>query len=266
MRSDFSRYKSYPTYFSELQCDLLTGTMLGDGSLPHKQKGRYTCFSYEQTCTRRGYIEHIFDVLTPFTDRTKIRPVVCDKTKYGKGIYTVLKFRSMCHPLFSQMRAHWYDDPHAVRAKKIVPEDLQLNWRAVAYWFADDGHRRKNRAKEIVLCSENFTTKQNEFLLANLEKLGVVGTISKRNRIRIVSKHYFDFIDAVYPHLSGIDCLKYKIDVEGMSRNVTPHYGAAVKERAMELWRVGMHNRQELSSIIGCSKRTIDRWIRGSNG
>ena len=266
LRSDFSRYKNYPNQLSSLQKDVVVGTLLGDSWIP-KSKGRYHCFGFEQTIKKFDYVDHVHQIISPFTENSKIREVINDKRKWGKGIYKTCRFRSMCHPVFSAFRKDWYKD-----GIKVVPDILTLNWRRLAYWFADDGHNRKGNKKEIVLSSQSFTLGENERLSKILsDNFGVFTSVNKRMGkekmlyyLRVRACSYFDFIDGVSPYLSGIESMMYKMDVSGVSLNCNPHYTSSDKKNVMKLWELGDYTKEELAELVGCHKVTLGRWIKSA--
>lgn len=264
-RSDFKRYKEYPLNFTCEQEDILNGNMLGDGCIPYMKKSRYNCFSFEQCKTRGEYVKWVFGKLYPFTDRSKIRIIIHDKRKWNKGIYEGVQFRTTSHPLFKELREKWYseDIPYA---EKIVPSDLKLNWRTVAYWHADDGAIRKNK-KEIILCSQSFSKGCNEFLVSLFERdLNIKATLNRRDNnkflIRISSYDYFNFIDGIKPYLKDISCIAYKTDTSNISKATNPIYMKSHINLVLNLWETGNYTQVQLAKIIGCHKQTIYRWIK----
>lgn len=263
-RSDFKRYEQYPNKFSEEQVDLIVGTLLGDSYIPNT-KGRYHCIGFEQSVVKKDYVEHVFEHLLPFTIKSSVKHTLNDKRKWGKGIYETCRFRSSSHPLFTEFRKEWYDE----EGIKVLPNNLHLNWRRVSYWFADDGHNRNKGRKEIILCSESFTEKENEFLSNLLARIGIESSLIKKTggtkfRIRIKACSYFDFIDGVSPYLRNISSIGYKVDISKVTKNTNPIYSKEDKCKAIDYWKTGVYSCKELSEIIGCHETTIKRWIKSS--
>ena len=156
MRADFKRHKNYPV-LSEFQIDVIEGTLLGDSHLELHKNGRHASYKFEQSIRHVDYVNYICEYLRPFSSEAKSWFV--DKSKWGKGVYELCGFRTCCHPQFTKIHGRWYSDQI-----KVVPQDLELNWRKVSYWFADDGHRKESSKKELVLCTESFTETENQML------------------------------------------------------------------------------------------------------
>lgn len=260
-RADFSRHKCFPSELTEDQLSCINGLLLGDGCIP-LGKGRYHSFYFEQCEARKEYAQHVFDVLRPYTKDKKLTTVLNDKTKHNKGKYLSVRFRTVTHPVFSDVRKNWYE-----ANAKIVNRNIVLNWTTMAYWFADDGHSRK-KGKEIVLCSESFCEDDNEFLVSEIKsRLGVKSSLCKRSGgsgfgIRILSCDYFDFIENVSSVIGGVHCLGYKLDISGATNNSTPRYEQKDKELVLQLHSQGK-NMGELASMLGCHVATIKRWVNG---
>lgn len=258
-RSDFKRHQKYPLVLSSDQRSSIYGWLLGDGFIP-KTKGRHFCFGFEQSSSKRDYVEQVFSLLDPYTKPKEIKTVLNDKTKWKKSIYETCRFMTVAHPVFTEIRKKWY-----IEDVKTIPTDLVLDWTMVAFWFADDGHSRKN-GKELVFCSESFTKEENEFLITRFSRdLDIYCSLCKRNGgsnfgIRVLAKSYFDFVENIKPKLKDINCISYKLNVDQATRNTTPRYSDKEKSLAVKQFRAG-DSLEEISNKIGCHKRTIKRWI-----
>lgn len=260
-RSDFKRYKDFPSKFTDRQHEAIVGWMLGDACIP-KTKGRHNCMSFEQSESRSDYLEHVFNLLNPYTSKSAIKPVINDKTKWGKGTYTTVRFRTCTHPVFTDLRSVWYKDNI-----KVVPADIKLSWQSLAYWFADDGHNKQS-GKDLVFCSESFTEDENALLASCFFRdLSLRANVCKRTGgtgfgIRLPSHDYFRFIEGIRPIISSIRCLSYKIDTSKASTKHAPRYSDDEKRKALEMHKAGT-TIAELSELIGCHDVTIRRWING---
>lgn len=52
---------------------------------------------------------------------------------------------------------------------KVVPEDIKLTPRALAYWYMDDGSK-KEKARAYVLCTDSFTIEGLDILRKEIHK------------------------------------------------------------------------------------------------
>lgn len=259
-RADFARYKLMPYTLDEKTCSIMTGLLLGDGFIP-ATSGRHNCFSFEQSSENSEYVDVIFEFLRPYTNNTTVKTVVNDKRKWNKGVYVTKRFRTCTHPVFTDLRKKWYN-----KHIKIVPNDIHLDWTAVSYWFADDGHSRKN-GKELVLCSESFTKEENLLLIERLKKdLEINSTLTPRSGgsgvgIRILSSDYFSFVNGISPIIKQIQCIAYKVDTSNATKRSTPRYSKEDKLKAVNMVKNGC-SLAEASATIGCCMATIKRWSK----
>jgi predicted DNA-binding protein YlxM (UPF0122 family) len=211
--TDFALYGHLPASLTQDQKEVLNGFMLGDGSIPCKNKDsdnvRNNRFSFGQKEINKEYVELAYEILSPFS--TGMRRTT--KVMNGKEFPSWM-FRTSTHPLFTELREKWYLFPNEINSQKIIPDDLTLTWQTIAYWYADDGcNSRQNKA--IYLFSQSFTKDDNEKLQEMLENFSIKSSLNRRKNdnwcIRIPTQSYQDFIDGVSPFLKPIKCLRYKI-------------------------------------------------------
>lgn len=209
--------KCLPSTLTEHQFNIVAGTLLGDACITNGHNNKKYQYEIKQRIDRIEYVRYIKEQLNPFS--SAVRTVKCKKPIKINGhiqrsnieFCEAARVRTYSSDVFTKFRQKWYEEQH-VQPKKVVPKDLKLNWTIVSFWFCDDGTVRHNR-KEIGFCTHGFSLEDNEFLLSELEELGVKATINRDNskyRIRISNKSYLFFMNMIN-NLIHWDCFYYKI-------------------------------------------------------
>ena len=208
--------------------EVLTGTLLGDGSLQKSSKTSLIAAPYyTKKCKWEDYSLHVGGCFTKSggVHLTFEKAFLQRKRWSANCEYYV--FRTLSSSLLTPWYSKWYPS-----GQKVVPKDLVLTPRTVLYWFLDDGYStwrnregevcksRGNktypqRTKQVILgfCSESFTKQENDFLRKKLERMGIGASVRKCNsgsewRIFIdqsVANAFFDLIGEC-----PVDSLKYK--------------------------------------------------------
>jgi hypothetical protein len=208
--------------------EVLTGTLLGDGSLQKSSKTSLIAAPYyTKKCKWEDYSHHVGRCFSKSGDPRLTFEQVFLKRKRWNANCEYYVFRTLSSLLLTSWYSKWYPS-----GKKIVPTDLVLTPRTVLYWFLDDGyscyrHREKEvcrsrgnkaypqRTKQVILgfCSESFTKQENDLLCKKLEGLGIGASVRKCNsgsgwRIFIDQSAANDFFDLIGE--CPVDSLKYK--------------------------------------------------------
>lgn len=146
--------------------EALIGTMLGDSQFSLKSNTLSCGHSYKQL----PYLLHKAELLG-----------VEMKTKFRLVKETAsIKFHATANPFLREFGRRFYTPK-----KRITDENLRgFSLISLAYLFMDDGHLTKKQVwSEIATCC--FTKKEVEKLVAAIDRLGVVCTISKGKYPRI---------------------------------------------------------------------------------
>lgn len=191
--------------FTLTQKSIITGSLLGDGSISKKRtKNENSYFCKGQAERRHEYLEWHYQQFQPFSSCLSKSQNACKGKQYGKSVFT-----TRSHPLFSALRDKWYPN-----GKKIVPVDIRLDPLAIAVWFFDDGDNcLKRRICNIATCA--FSLNEVEILRSQLANFNFITSVKIRKdgrypRLTILSKSYRDFIDLVRPYMLW-DCFGYKV-------------------------------------------------------
>jgi hypothetical protein len=194
-----ARHSAKPTFLTDVQLDIINGTMLGDGRV--SDLGQYF---FKQKIASREYVEYIANALSPFSS-----PLKEGTAQLGGCIFGYVYFYLPRLDLFTRLRRLWYTDQRT----KTVPADFVLNSRTLAFWYCDDGCNYQPK-RQIRISSESFCESDIDRLRQMLLDMGIL-TYSKPTRSGIVigirPKSYYDFLDLVREHIP-FKCFAYKID------------------------------------------------------
>lgn len=209
---DLENYKK-TLKLSDLQKDILVGTLLGDASMSLR-KGRPTySIKFEQGEKNQAYIYHLYEIFQPFTGTAPVYRFI-DKEKTRRSIW----FRTYRHNslifyynLFYKQN-YSLENPNFVESKvKIIPKNIHkfLTARALAYWFMDDGTFNidlKTGKKNYLFSSQAYEKHENLRLCEALHRnFGIKASVHKdKNKWRIYvhseSSKTFKEIVSLYIH------------------------------------------------------------------
>lgn len=205
---------------TNLQEDLIFGTLLGDGNLLTETKGR--TWRYRALQKHKEYLFHKYEILKPLCgkDTVPIEGNTFDE-RTGKSYYrwyfntltdASLKFFGDMFYTYNKTKQKWIKD---------VPVNVEkfLNPRALAYLYMDDGSLKwRNHSNAMRICTENFShegvirlknaLKSNFDISTNLTKC----TFKDKSigyRISIPEKSSEAFCECIKPYL--VDFMKYKV-------------------------------------------------------
>jgi LAGLIDADG DNA endonuclease family len=204
------RLNKYPENLSDIQNDILTASMLGDGMV--KSEGR---FRLKMKLGSLEYVNYIANILKPFSK--EISFVNSKKPKREGNIVTSSDqiseqccFYTITHPLFLRTRNQWY-----VNSKKFVCKDIKINDRVIAHWFCQDGSNCQ-RSRIATLYTLSFSLDDVNFLINALNQLKIKCVIAfcrGKPYIRTSGhKAYFSLIERVSSHITW-NCMNYKKDI-----------------------------------------------------
>ena len=197
--------------FTELQQDLLIGTLLGDGNLQtfSGNTWRYRAIHKKD---HFPYIEHKYNVLK---DICKSPPSYSSTFDLRTNkTYDRYCFNSLTHVNLQFYGNLFYIKENAKWVKK-VPFNIHkyLTPRALAYWYMDNGSLKwKGHSNAVRICTDGFAlsdVKRLQYALINNFHLEV--TIVKQNdqfRLSINEKSYEILKPLIVPYL--IPCMYYK--------------------------------------------------------
>lgn len=253
---------------TNFQKDLITGCMLGDGSIRRQNKNHNTRFEFGQKSERKQYVRFVYDSLKPYSiwirDQKPVKGPVRNKNgsisqKCGKLCQSTKMYTVSCE-LFKKMREQWYKE------EKIIPDDIKLNWTSFAFWFADDGHNNHQK-KTITLSTNCFCQEDVEKLSFFLYRdLGIESNVRNWSLgpiITIGANFYEDVMSNVRNHLLDIECLFNKLNspIEHDYKTYNPNIPDEILN---EIWsaRINGISVSEIEKQYGLSKSTIYRVLK----
>lgn len=135
------------------QRNIMLGSLLGDASLT--RNGKYYYFAVVHSMKQYEYIKKIEDELKNLL----IKSYQYDAKCRGK-LYPSYRVATHSHPFFTEFRDKLYPNGK----KQVTMEYLEmLSPISLAYWYMDDGYKRKNRSPE--LHTEGFTYNEQEIMV-----------------------------------------------------------------------------------------------------
>ena len=193
------------------QRSLLIGSLLGDGTMRLGEGARNANYKVEHGLVQKSYVFWKYELLKSFVPTEpklsyRYDPV---KGKYPKSWW----FRTIRHPLLTEIYNLWYVGDGYRTGRKIVPHNIEDNLTppALAIWIMDDGSYSRGT---ITISTYSFTTDEIELLCEAL-----------RNRYGIEFRYHRDrdkgyrmycnqsetrlLIEVIAPHI--IPQMTYKI-------------------------------------------------------
>ncbi|MCK9154650.1 MAG: hypothetical protein M0P12_00900 [Paludibacteraceae bacterium] len=156
--------KTCPLQFTDLQKDILYGSLLGDGSLT--TVGNSARFRECHCMAQKAYLEYKHSVLNPFSKPIGRADKEMPSGYVSRGFY----FNTCFHPLFLGFYDRFYKD-----GEKILPIDFEVvfNPRILAVWYMDDGHLEGFEGRGRVQISSCFREADIARILFVLNEMGL---------------------------------------------------------------------------------------------
>lgn len=206
---------------SELQHNMLIGTLLGDGRVSAIAAGKTWSYNAVQGEAQKEYLFHKYEILKDFCLTPPNQQTVTEKGKTRTRWY----FNTRRMGIFQYYGNLFYvpnpnPTPFGVWTK-IVPPNIEelLNPTVFAYWFMDDGDQKwKGHSRAMRLSTQGFVESdvdllrhalQKKFGLSTTkEKADVAKDGSQRYRIYLTTSCYDTLRDVLYPNL--LPYMRYK--------------------------------------------------------
>lgn len=152
----------------EEQRSLIIGSLLGDGTMRVGEGSKNANFKVEQGLDQKDFVFWKYSYLRDlvFTEPKLSYRYLADGTMYEKSWW----FRTIRHPILTQIYKRFYVGDGYRTGRKIVPIDIEsdLNPLALGIWIMDDGSFSKGkidistysfRLEEILLLERVFEQK-----------------------------------------------------------------------------------------------------------
>jgi hypothetical protein len=171
--SALRQYKASLT-MSNRQKQILDGLLLGDGHLERQRGALSARLKIEHSISQVAYVAWKYEewrdwVRTPPRERQR-------RNRLG-SLSTNVGFTTLSHPELERFRQRHYED-----GRKIVPQDLVLNPLTVAVWFMDDGSKKSNQCRGLLLNTQSFIAPEVDSLRSMiLRDVGVETSVRKQS-------------------------------------------------------------------------------------
>ena len=179
---------------TEEQKSIITGKLLGDGSLRRKLN---TLLEINHSYKQKDYV---------FWQYEKFKNFVGTPPKLRKS--GVNRFSYRFTTLSTSELNRFYDEFYS-NGSKSIPTALNLNGLSLAIWFMDDGSRDR---KSVYLNTQQFNVADQVILLTALNKMQLNASLNKDKcyfRIRLRLESMARFKNLVNPFL--IESMRYKL-------------------------------------------------------
>ena len=207
LRNFDTRYKYL---FDSMQNnELINGVLLSDGYLTNFKKG-HSMMVLEQSKDHE-------ELCLAFEKEMKILGFRCStyrrsrtRTKTEMKLLHSIRATTEANYCFSLFREKWYPND-----KKIVPTDIELTCKTLAYWFMGNGssYRVKNDRGpvRINLATCSFTNDDHQLLIKKLKELGICKARKESNNTIAISytNEVIEFMNIIKPYI--LPCFKYKL-------------------------------------------------------
>ena len=205
--SSFRRMKKEIINLQLYKDEVIIGLMLSDASLSKPQtQFQNARFFLTQSQKYRELIDFVENYLNDLGFSTS-------RQSYVRELGDIINLSTRHYPDFRILREKWYTE-----GKKIIPTDIILTPKTLAWWFMGDGGSRYTYKKlivEVQLCTESFQIREVRFLIKSLESLGVKSRIKRYgvgNRIFIKKKDsVIRFMTIIKPFI--LPCFYYKVKI-----------------------------------------------------
>jgi len=189
---------------------MITGKLLGDGGIS-KQLRRRPRFRFTHWHKDFKWTKYCYKKLVNYIP---LNPPVFKKTldiRLKKGYSLAYVVQSRTSDIICYLYKKWHS-----KGVKVIPFDLltkYFNHQSLAWWYMDDGHLKlkNNTPQKIVLSTDSFTPKENQWLINFLyEKYKLSFRLDKENRIIIYDQfQIIYFLNLIKPYLN--ECMFRKM-------------------------------------------------------
>ncbi len=205
---------------TQLQKDLIFGSLLGDGNLQTGSQGRTWRYRALHKSDHKDYLFHKYEILKPLCNMSPTEETILDQrtgnlnARWYFNTLTIpsLKFFANMFYTYDSKQQKWIKD---------VPLKTQtfLSPRALAYFYMDDGSLKwLGHSNAMRISTENFSQEGVKRIQNSLKDLYNIDTGLTKKRLKnekvgfiitIPEKSSNTFRELIQPYL--VDCMKYKV-------------------------------------------------------
>jgi hypothetical protein len=153
-----------PTYLTDIQQEILVGSLLGDGCLFKTQPGTLPFLSITRKTGDIEYLKWEHEIFKDFCASPVTSRDIFDKRTHKIYHQSKMVTRKAC--VFESYYNKWYPS-----GKKLIPKDLVLSTLICSIWFCDDGclNKHHNNRFLLKLSTHGFSVSDVKFLKRLLE-------------------------------------------------------------------------------------------------
>ncbi len=191
---------------TDLQREVLIGTLLGDGHLETQNQGRTYRLKIEHIFWQKEYTDWLYNIFKDWVltqPQEKIQKVNnIPRKKYW--------FSTVSHGAFRFYAQQFYQNK-----KKILPKLMQrwLSPLTIAVWYMDDGSIKSNRHRALILNTQCFTKAENQKLIEIIKKkFGIEMSLRPQRQqwqLYIGSSSVEKFVQLIWPYV--LPSMRYKL-------------------------------------------------------
>ena len=207
MRSRELEQKKASLKLTDVQAEVLHGTLLGDACLEWSRQSRTPRIKFEQSVAHRDYLFHLHEVFKPFVLGEPRQRVRTASTGVDCESFVFQTIRHGCFRFFAQQ--------YLADGRKVVPKLIHrwLTPRSFAYWFMDDGSIKSKESKGVILNTHGFQAGEIQRLAdAVTDKLGLQASVRRQRdgrQIYISGRSYERLVQLLDPYL--VESMRYKV-------------------------------------------------------
>lgn len=212
---------------TQLQKDLIFGTLLGDGNLQTGTVGRTWRYRALHKSQHKEYLFHKYEILKSLCGKETVpieSRVLDERRRTGNQALLLQRwsFNTLTIPSLNFFANMFYTyDPIKEKWNKDVPLKVQtfLSPRALAYFYMDDGALKwLGHSNAMRICTESFSEEGVKRIQKSLKNLYDIDTTLTKKllndkrvgyRVAIPEKSSRAFCELIQPHL--VECMKYKV-------------------------------------------------------
>jgi len=203
--------EKYEKIFNDIKNnEMINGLLLSDGYLTNSKKG-HSAMCLEQSKDHEGFCYVFEEEMNGLGFDCGILNRSRFRSKHDKKLLHSVRITTEFNYCFSLFRERWY-----LNGRKIVPIDIKLTDKTIAYWFMGDGSSYKDKRNDrglvrINLATCSFTNDENLLLIKKLKELGICKTrkISDNSIAIYYTNEVIKFMDMVKPYI--LPCFRYKL-------------------------------------------------------
>ncbi len=180
---------------SDSQKSIITGKLLGDGSL---RKKKNTLLEINHSHKQKEYVFWLYD---------RLKNLV--RTPPKKRAFGLNRFSYRFTTLSYEALNSFYEDFYLPSGYKHVPTTLKMDGLSLAVWFMDDGSKSR---RSVYLNTQQFKIVDQLLLLDKLQDLNIKATLNKDknyHRIRLSHQTIFTYLNLIRPYV--IESMLYKL-------------------------------------------------------